>query len=304
MTMVSVVIVNYNVKDLVLRCLETLYGFHHQPFDMEVILVDNDSTDGSVEAIRNRYKDVIIIENKYNAGFPAANNQAFKIASGQYLFMLNPDTEFQDDSLDRLVTFMEQNPQTSMIGPRLLNSDGSYQASVWRYPTLSGIFFEMLYLKPFLGHKNYRDKDLTQPFEADSFSGAAILFRREVMNKIGGLDEKLFWIEEVDYCYRAQQAGFKLLYYPYATILHHIGQSAKKNYNITICNQIVNKIKFFKKYHPGFLWMMVVVLSFCNVLAKILMFSLLSPFKKVYRLKAKAYVYTLPRVFNPPQGMK
>ncbi|MFI5148626.1 MAG: glycosyltransferase family 2 protein [Bacteroidia bacterium] len=300
---VSVVIVNYNVKDLLIRCLETLVSFNSGLYSLEIILVDNNSSDRSAEAVRNKFPEVIIIENKQNAGFPRANNQAFTISTGRYVFMLNPDTEFSDNSLEKMINYMDLHTETALIGPKLLNSDGSLQASVWRYPSIKGIFFEMLYLSPLLGFKNYADKDKTHAFEADSFSGAAILFRRAVMEKIGMLDEKLFWIEDVDYCYRASGAGYKLLYYPDASILHHIGQSARKNYKVTICNQIVNKIKFFRKYHPGLPWLTVVLLCFGEVMAKLVVFSLLSPFRVIYARKARAYWYTLPRVFNPPQGM-
>jgi hypothetical protein len=303
-TDISVVIINYNVKDLLITCLRTLYLFHKADFAIEVIVVDNNSTDGSLDAVREAFPAVILIENKFNAGFPAANNQGFRIANGRYIFMLNPDTEFIDDSLDRLFSHLEKHPELAMIGPKLLNTDRSLQPSFWRYPSIANIFLEMIYMDVALGKKNYRDKDARHPFEAESFSGAAIFFRRELLEKIGYLDEKLFWIEEIDYCYRARTAGYRLEYYPYATIVHHVGQSAKKNYNVAICNQIVNKIKFFKKYHSSFQWMVIVLLSFVNVVAKALIFSLLAPFKALWRLKARAYWYTLPRVFNPPAGMK
>lgn len=300
---VSVVIVNYNVRDLVIICLNTLYKYLPASIIIETILVDNNSSDNSIEAISEQFPQVKIIANKFNAGFPAANNQAFHIAKGKYIFMLNPDTEFFDDALSKMVEYMENHREISMMGPRLLNSDKTLQQSFWRYPTLTYLFFDTIYLKQFIGSKYYRDKNVNEPFEAESFSGAAILFQRELLQKIGFLDEKLFWIEEIDYCYRAHLKGLKLLYYPPAVILHHIGQSAKKNYNIAICNQVVNKIKFFKKYHSTFEWILVVLLSFIHVVFKLVVFGLLALFKRIYYLKAKAYLYTLPRVFNPPTKM-
>jgi GT2 family glycosyltransferase len=301
---ITVVIVNYNVKALLLTCLKTLYQYQPSSQSLEVIVVDNHSSDDSISAVRSAFPEVRIIENKHNAGFPAANNQAFQVAQGEYIFMLNPDTEFCDDSLSRMTTYLDIHSEIALIGPRLLNSDLSLQSSCWRYPTLSSIFWEMMYIKPLAGKKNYRDKDFNQSFEAESFSGAAILFRRDVFAKIGYLDEQLFWIEDIDFCYRAKKAGLKLLYYPGASIIHHIGQSAKKNYTISICNQVVNKIKFFRKYYPGLRTVLVVLLSFLHVCLKLILFLFLSPFKKVFRLKLSAYWYTLPRVFNPPLGMK
>lgn len=301
---ISVVIVNYNVKDLVLVCLSTLYKYLPSFVKIETILVDNHSADGSVEAIALSFPQVIVISNDFNAGFPAVNNQAFKIARGRYIFMLNPDTEFIDDALAKIFAYMEVNKHISMLGPKLLNSDRSLQKSFWRFPTIRYLFFETIYLKKFIGRKYYSDKNINEPFEAESFSGAAIFFKRELIDKIGFLDEKLFWIEEIDYCYRAMQAGLKIIYYPRAAIVHHIGQSAKRNYNVAICNQVVNKIKFYKKYHGIFKWFVVVMLSFIHVVSKLIVFSVLSPFSKLYYLKAKAYLYTMPRVFRPPVKMK
>jgi N-acetylglucosaminyl-diphospho-decaprenol L-rhamnosyltransferase len=301
---ISVVIVSYHVKDLVLVCLHSLYKYLPSNIIIETILVDNHSFDGTVDAVRKDFPQVTIIANDYNAGFPAANNQAFKIAGGQYIFMLNPDTEFLDDSLAKLYHKINTKTSISLIAPMLLNSDKSRQLSVWRFPSIWYIFCEAHYLNFLLGKKHYRDKEVSKSFEAECFSGAAILFKHNVLNKIGELDETMFWIEDTEFCYRAHHAGLKLLYYPEARILHHVGQSAKMNYNISVSNQIVNKIKFFKKHHSTLSWIVIVLLSFYHVVLKLIIFGLLSPFNSVYFKKAKAYLYTLPLVFNPPIGMK
>ena len=301
---ISIVIVNYNVKQLLLQCLRSVYSKTNESVFIETIVIDNDSKDDSVFAVLQEFPQVILIENKFNAGFPAANNQGFQIAKGKYIFMLNPDTELLDNSLAMLFNYMEGHKEISLIAPMLVNPDKSRQLSVWRFPSMWYLFCETHYLNFFLDKKNYLDKDLNKPFEAESFSGAAIFFRKNIFDKIGMLDETMFWIEDTEFCYRAHHAGLKLLYYPDAKILHYIGQSAKQNYNVSISNQIFNKIKFFKKHHNRFKWLMVVLLSFYHVIIKLVMFSLLSPFSKTYYRKAKAYLYTLPFVFNPPGGMK
>lgn len=300
---ISVVIVSYNVRELVLTCLRTLYQFLPSDLLIETILVDNDSKDGTVAAVKEQFPAVQIIANNFNAGFPHANNQAFKEAKGEYIFMLNPDTEFLDDSLNKLYQKLRSDDSVSLIAPKLLNTDRSRQLSVWRFPSIWYIFCETHYLHFLLGGKNYADKDLNTEFEAECFSGAAILFKRSVFDKIGMLDETMFWIEDTEFCYRAHHAGFKLLYYPQAQLVHHVGQSAKTNYNISISNQIFNKIKFFKKHHSTLAWLAVIDLSLYHVLLKLLVFGLLSPFNVTYFRKAKAYWYTLPKVFNPPKGM-
>ncbi len=303
-SLTSIVIVNYNVKPLLLQCLKTIYSKNNTDFPFETIVVDNDSTDDSATAVEKEFPQVVLIKNKFNAGFPAANNQAFNIAQGSYIFMLNPDTELLDDALGKLVHYLEMNPAVDLIAPMLLNTDGSRQLSVWRFPKVRYILYESFYLNFLLGKKNYTDKELSAPFEADCFSGAAILFRKKIMDTIGQLDETMFWIEDTEFCYRANKAGMKSIYYPLAQVTHHIGQSAKKNYNVSISNQIVNKIKYFKKHHSSFDNLLIVSISLCHVLFKIVVFGLLSPFNKTYFRKTKAYLYTLPLVFNPPLGMQ
>ncbi len=299
---VSVVIVNYNVKDLILTSLTTLYRFH-QRGNIEVIVVDNQSKDGSNEAIKEQFPGVILIENNFNAGFPKANNQGFEIAKGEYIFMLNPDTEFKENSIDILSDYLDEHREIAALGPKLLNSDQSFQNSVWRYPSVTSVFCESFYLSKFLDKKNYRDQDKSQKFEAESFSGAAIFFRKEVLEQVGNLDETMFWIEDVEFCYRMHHKGLKCLYFPETAILHHIGQSAKKNYNISLSNQVFNKIKFFKKHHSTLAWMIIVLISFIHVLYKIILFGVLSPLNPIYYRKCKAYLYTLPKIFNPPKGI-
>jgi GT2 family glycosyltransferase len=300
---VSIVIVNYNVKDLILTCIRSLYQFCDKTGDLEIIVVDNQSIDGSCQAISTEFPDVILIENSENEGFPKANNQGFSIAKGDYIFMLNPDTEFQENSIEKLRQFLEDNKTVGIVAPGLLNTDGTHQSSVWRYPSLFSIFCEFHYLTSLLKRKNYLDKDFTTQFEAESFSGAAIFFRKTVLDKIGNLDESMFWIEDVEFCYRAVQKGIKCVYFPETKIIHHIGQSAKKNYTISISNQVFNKIKFFNKHHSNFSAKLVILLSFLHVVQKSIVFGILSPFNVVYKRKASAYRYTIFKVFNPPKGI-
>lgn len=300
---VSVVIVNYKVKDLLLVCLESLERWRPAGLVLETIVVDNDSRDGSVEAVARRFPAVRVIANPFNAGFPAANNQAFRTARGRYLFMLNPDTEFIEDALGKLHERLERG-EGDLAAPMLLNTDRTRQLSVWRFPTVWTLFCETNYLRSMLGRKNYAEKSFDAPFEAESCSGAAILFRREVLDRIGALDETMFWIEDVDFCRRAFDAGLKLVYLPGARLVHHVGQSAKKNYCISISNQVFSKVKFFRKHHPGPRSFLVTCISLYHVAYKTFALGLLSPFDAVWRRKAAAYLYTWPKVVAPPAGIQ
>jgi GT2 family glycosyltransferase len=300
---VSIVIVNYNVKDLLLKCIHSLVTYVSPSLALEIMVVDNASSDGSIPQVKQQFPEVICIENNTNIGFPKANNQAFAMAKGKYILMLNPDTELFDNSLVSMVHYLAAHPEITAIAPGLLNTDGSHQKSVWRFPYLSSVVFEMFYVKSLVKHKHYEDMDFTKPFVADSVSGAAILFRTELLAEIGMLNERMFWIEDVDFCYRIHQNGGKLMYFPAAKMLHHIGQSAKKNYNISISNQVFNKIKYFREHHPGGPAVGVTFFSFLHVLMKLFLFGLLSPLHVMYRRKARAYAYTLPKVFFPPDGI-
>jgi GT2 family glycosyltransferase len=298
---ISVLIVSYNVSNYLRACLESLRKW--PAASMEIIVVDNASRDESVEMVSNEFPEVRLICNESNMGFPAANNQAIAASSGRYLFLMNPDAELLEDTLNPVIHYMDAHSDVMMLAPRLLNTDMSLQSSVWRFPTLGTFIAETFYLRTFLKHKNYSDQDINQTFEAESFSGAAIFFRREVVEKIGTLDEQLFWIEDVDFCYRASLAGMKRIYFPEVKMLHHISKSAKSNYRISLSNQIFNKIKFWKKHYSRAGLFLVIAISLYSVIARIVIFGLLSPLKKMYRLKADAYLYTLPKVFNPPSGI-
>lgn len=301
---VSVVIINYNVKDLILQALKSLYRFTDPSLSCEVIVVDNNSSDGSCEAIAQAFPQVILVRNDFNAGFPAANNQGFRLAKGEYIFMLNPDTEFIEDTIGSLFRFLKEKPHYKLIAPKLLNTDRSHQVNTWRYPSIMSIIGEMFFL-PFLARrKNYADQDYEKSFEADSFSGAAIFFHRSVPDNIGMLDEEMFWIEDIDFCYRAKKAGIRTLYFPATSLIHHSGQSAKKNYNISISNQVYNKIKFFRKHYSATGTFIVKCISAFYCITRFMAFSFLSPFGRVWFLKARAYLYTLRRVFNPPAGIQ
>ncbi len=293
---VSIIIVNYNVKELLIKCISSIYRFCKTSF--EIILIDNNSTDGSVEAVKKDFPDTVIIENNYNAGFPKANNQGFKIAIGKYIFMLNPDAALVEDSVSVLKEFLHVDETVAMVVPQLINPDGSLQHSVFRFPKIKYIAAEMFYLDEFLKSKSYGDKDLTKSLMVDSAIGAAMFFHKSLLDDIGLLNEKLFWIEDIDFCFRIMQSNKQILYVPQTHVLHYIGQSAKKNYNISISNQIINKIKFYKVHHKAYQLNIVILLSLVNVLMRLVIFSLIAPFNPIGFLKMKAYWFTLPLVFT------
>lgn len=302
---ISIIIVSYNVKQLLFTCLDTLYRFNDK-VNFEVIVIDNDSKDGSCEMIKDSFVKVKLIANKFNAGFSGANNQGMRIAEGNFIFLLNPDTEFLDNSLEKLIDFAKLHPEFSLIAPRLLNSDHSLQISVWKDHHFTDLILETFYLHNFFNTINYSIEHFQNSFEVRTISGAAMFFNRKLMESIGMLDENYFWMEDIDFSMRAQKVG-KVFYYRDSIIVHHSGQSQKKNYDKSIANQLISKLKFYKKNEGILAYWLSVFACFLLILSRWFVFSILSPIKNIYRLKSKAYFYTYNRffdfVFNNKKGI-
>ncbi len=293
MSRISVVIVSYKVPELLLACLHAIRKSVTEG-PIEVIVVDNNSGDGSMEAVRNTFPEVNVIENRYNAGFSRANNQGIQLSSGEYIFLLNPDTEVEPEAIGLLARYLDAHPQTAVLAPKLLNTDGSLQISAWQEPGLAHLVSETFFLHKLISGGNYPKTAFRSIFEPASASGAALFFRKSLCNQIGMLDENLFWMEDVDFCVRARSIG-SLVYLPHARVKHHIGQSQKKNYNLAICNQLLSKLKYLHKRRSRFIWMLAALNCLVFICTRIIAFSMASPFGTIYRLKAKAYLYSLGR---------
>ena len=221
----------------------------------EVIVVDNASTDGSVEMVREEFTGVRLIANVQNRGFPAANNQGIAVAQGRYVFLLNPDTEVLGDALATLVAFADTHPDVGVLGPQLLDPDGSVQSSRRRFPTLLTAFFESTWLQPHaprrLLERYYvldRPDDATQ--DVDWVKGAALMARREAIEQVGPMDEGFFmYSEELDWCRRFREAGWRVVYLPSARIIHHEGKSSEQ---VVAAKHIYfqsSKVRYFRQVH-------------------------------------------------------
>jgi N-acetylglucosaminyl-diphospho-decaprenol L-rhamnosyltransferase len=293
--LVSIVIVSYNVKEFLQDCLYSLIRYSFE-INYEVIIVDNASTDGTIDMLNKKFPAFKVIANRINQGFPAANNQAFRIANGKYIFMLNPDTLFIEDALRMIVSYMELNLDIFLLGPRLLNEDKTIQRSIQRFITVSEIIFETFYLHHFYKSRTeYNLNKINSPIFVEALSGAAIFFRVELLDKIGYLDEDLFWTEDMEFCYRSNRNGFKALYFPDTKIVHYIGASGKKDLRIMISNQILTKINFFKKNHSKIEYMLVLIFRLLHIISRLIVLKFLSIFNKMNAVKAKAYSFTFKR---------
>jgi len=232
----SVIIVNYNVKYFLEQCLHSVYSAL-KGIDAEVFVVDNNSVDGSVALVKQKFPQVNLIENANNTGFSVANNQAIKVAKGKYILLLNPDTIVQEDTFLKVLKHMNENPNIGGLGIKMLDGKGNFLPESKRgLPTPAVAFYKIFGLAKLLPqsktfgkyHLTFLDKDKTH--EVDILSGAFMLLRKEVLDKIGLLDETFFMYgEDVDLSYRITQAGYKNCYFAESSIIHYKGESTKKS---------------------------------------------------------------------------
>lgn len=227
----GVCIVTRKSKEVLLDCLVSLYE-QTQGLDLDVVVVDNDSQDGTVEEVRLKFPNVKLILNNENLGFSRAVNQGLRILDARYYALLNPDAIVLDRALPRLIQFMEENPQAGVCVPKVLNSDGTLQYQCRRGEARPGevfsYFIGLARMFPndtrFTGYLlNHIDND--QVNEVMAVSGSCMMIRRAVIEQIGYFDERYFaYQEDTDYCFHARQSGWKVYYVPMARVIHHGGR--------------------------------------------------------------------------------
>jgi GT2 family glycosyltransferase len=226
---VSVIIVSYNTREMTLDCLRTLYS-SLDGISAEVWLVDNASHDGSVEAVKEAFPQVQIIANTANSGFGAANNQALKQARGEFLLLLNSDAFPKERAIGKLVDYMRSNPDVAVVGPQLLNGDGSLQRSCWKFPSPGRAWLENLGVTSLLPNHplvgDYSRWEHDRERDVDFIIGACMLVRREAYERVGGFDEGFFlYSEETDWQRRMRDNGFRIVFTPSAQVTHLGGAS-------------------------------------------------------------------------------
>lgn len=242
----SIIIVNWNTCDITRNCLRSI-GEQVCDIAYEVIVVDNASSDASVEMTRCEFPDVRLIVNDENLGFGRANNQAMRIARGRYFFLLNSDTVVIDDSIQQLVGFMEREPGVGIAGCKLLFEDLSLQGSCSRFPSIRVALLEDLLLYKFLPRRlqgelllnGYWAHDRAR--DVDVVWGAAMMVRRAVFDETGGFDERIFMYgEDMEWCMRVRDAGWRIAFTPDCRIVHLNHKSAEKKYGderIDLCHK-------------------------------------------------------------------
>ncbi|OHB60979.1 MAG: hypothetical protein A2168_07180 [Planctomycetes bacterium RBG_13_50_24] len=252
---VSVIIVNWNTKGLLRDCLSSVYE-HAGEIDYEIIVIDNASTDGSAEMVKNDFRQVILIENSNNRGFAAANNQGMAIAKGRYVLLLNSDTVVLDNAIANTVRFADANPEVAVTGCRVLNSDRTLQRTCFMFPSILNMLLSSTYLyklfpkNKFFGREQMTWWDRNDVRQVNVVTGCFMLVRREAVEQVGVMDERFFmYCEETDWCYRFREEGWKVMFAPVGEIIHFGGQSTSQKRVAMIVQLRLSILKFMKKHY-------------------------------------------------------
>jgi len=241
----SIIIVNWNTKQLLKDCIESIYR-NAGHIQLEIIVVDNNSTDGSQDLAKELFPGIILIENEMNVGYSRANNIGFEYSKGKYILFLNPDTLIGQETLRKVLKFMEENKDAAIVGCKHLNPDGSFQPSAFGFIPLASILAYIFGLNKLF--KISWLKKLSKAKTVDYVQGSFLLIRREVFKKLGGFDENFFlYGEDVDLCKRVWAAGGKVYYYPDASITHYSGGSTKNRPEV-LKHFVSSSLYFYKKH--------------------------------------------------------
>lgn len=253
----SIIIVSWNVRDLLRNCLASIARGRGK-LDVEVIVVDGASADGSAAMVRDVFPWVHLVACTENVGFPRGNNIGLAAANGRFLLLLNPDTEVGADTLTRMHAYLAAHDDIGVLGPQLRYPDGRIQSSRRRFPRLTTAFFESTWLQSLAPQgllRHYYAADLPDDAIADVdwVMGAAMLLPRAVVDAVGGMDEAYFmYSEELDWCRRIKEMGWRVVYYPDAQVVHHEGKSSEQATTARHLNFQRAKLRYFRKYHGRF----------------------------------------------------
>jgi len=251
----SIVIVNWNTKDFLLQCLESIYQTVRRG-SWEILMIDNGSSDGSGEAAKKSFPSIQLIENERNLGFAKAVNQGLQQSSGSNILLLNPDTRLKEGAIERMLSFMGTHSQVGVSGGQLLNEDGSKQNSIANIPSLATELFNKSLLRRMFPKKYPgKERNYFEPIEVDSVIGACMMVRREAMEQVGLLDEDYFlFLEETDWCYRMKRAGWKVYHLPEVEIYHFQGKSAEAKKKRAKVEYYRSRYHFFRKNRGNLKW--------------------------------------------------
>ena len=305
---ISILIVNWNTRDLLHRCLSSIRT-RDSRLKMETIVVDNDSNDGSAEMVSREFPHVTLIRNRANVGFAKACNQAIRLSKGRFLLLLNSDAEICNGSLHTMVSFMDNNESVAAAGCKLLNPDGSLQRSYWNhFPSVRDAVIENLYLYQ-LPIRNASPKMRTTSRAQDTSAvdvahllGACVILRQEAIADVGLLDEDFFmYLEETDWFYRAKRRGWRVCYLASAEVIHH-GQQSSNIDPIRFVPYLSKSYCHFVRKHYGKRSVPAIKAAYaCGAMIRILLWTkrwLFGPDRRLARGMVTAYSTVLREIWR------
>lgn len=270
---VSIVTVNWKTPGLLAKCLDSIKELDENHESFEYLIVDNNSGDNSVEMLRENYPYVKVLANDQNLGFSKACNQVIPDARGKYVLLLNPDTVITKNAVTHLYDFMESHPDCATAGPKVLNPDGSLQLACRRsFPSLEASFYRVTYLSRLFPNNeriskyNLTNADPDKVLEVDALSGSCMIVRKDVIDKIGLLDEDIFMFgEDIDWCWRMKEAGWKVFYTPLSVVYHAHGAASKKRPVGTTINLHKGMQIFYRKHLAKKYWAPINILVYASI---------------------------------------
>lgn len=283
----SIVIVNYNTKDLLKQTIESVIN-NTKGIEYEIWVVDNSSKDGSVEMVQEEFKSVKLIASKENLGFPKGNNVAIKKATGRYILLLNSDTKVIGDNLQNCVAYMDKHKDIGALGCKVELPDGTLDHACKRgFPTPEASLYYFLKLNKIMKNRKkygaytaeYLGED--EVGEVDALMGAFMMIPRTVVDKVGMLDEEFFMYgEDIDWCYRIKEAGYKIMYYPKEKIIHFKGSSSKKKKAKTTYEFHRAMILFYRKHYNDKYNIFIKILVYIGVALRMILSMIKNLFKR------------------------
>lgn len=296
MTDVSVIIVNWNTRDILRDCLMSVYE-QTTGIAYEVIVVDNASSDGSAAMVKYVFPQVILIENTENKGFAAANNQGMRIAKGRYILLLNPDTLVLDGAIQKTVAYADSRPDVAVTGCQVWEDESTIQRTCFCFPSVPNLLFQKLGLcrlfpkSRLFGREKMVDWNRDTERRVDVVSGMYMLVRKEVIEQVGLMDEDYFvYAEETDWCCRFRKTGWKCVFTPISRIIHRDGGS-KSTEQISVrmfVQQQKSLLIFFRKQRGVMSWLSAKAIYMISMLARYAFFITLSLFQKDSKCSQKA----------------
>jgi len=251
----SIIIVSYNGREYLRRCLASVLQ-HTQADDCEVVVVDNASRDGSADLVAAEFPSVRLLRRPNNAGLSKALNEGIRLSRGDMVVLLNPDVELRDNPFPAMMRYLREHPEVGVLGPRIMDDDGSLQLSCRRFPTFSVVFFNRYSLltrffprNPLSTRYLMTNFDHTRTAEVDWLSLACWMAPHRLFDEVGFLDEGYFlYNEDVDFCQRVRRAGRKVVYFPEVSLVHHIGGSTSTLPNRSVIERHRSMWRYYRKY--------------------------------------------------------